>query len=541
MKQLFRIFGRWLALTLLFLMLGLFFCQKIQFVTADLGRHIKNGEIFFREHKIPATNYYSFTEPEYPFINHHWGAGVVFYLIGKSFGFYGLSVFYTLILLIASGLMFRLACRLANFEWAYFFTVLTMPLLALRTEVRPEGFSYLFIAVLLNILFAVKDGKVSRKILWVLPVIELIWVNVHIFFIFGLFLTAVFCLDAWLTNLPREVRKQFLLVLVLSTATCFINPMGLKGFLEPFMIFRKYGYELVENQTVIFMCKRFPDDPIYPHFIGAFVVLVIGFILNLFKKRDKNLFLPFLVMVFSSAFGWKAIRGISLFGLLLIPFGAILFFQGVSSLKEKQRRFIEKGVLAIAVAVLVSGIIWKNQYYSAYYQTHPDMSIPGLYKEKGWFLKTLRNLPQLPGLKPMSNASAEFFRQNHLQGPIFNNYDIGSYLIFHLFPQEKVFVDNRPEAYSVEFFKNIYIRMQEDEGVWKNLSEKYHINVIYFYRHDLTPWAQPFLIRRVQDPGWVPVFVDLYTIILLKNTAQNAPLIQKYALPLSMFQAINTK
>jgi len=58
-----------------------------------------------------------------------------------------------------------------------------------------------------------------------------------------------------------------------------------------------------------------------------------------------------------------------------------------------------------------------------------------------------------------------FFKENNLQGPIFNNYDIGGYLIFNLFPQEKVFVDNRPETYSSEFFQEDYIPMQEDYDI----------------------------------------------------------------------------
>jgi hypothetical protein len=37
------------------------------------------------------------------------------------------------------------------------------------------------------------------------------------------------------------------------------------------------------------------------------------------------------------------------------------------------------------------------------------------------------------------NNSAYYFRRNNLSGPIMNNMNIGSYLIFHLFPKEKVF------------------------------------------------------------------------------------------------------
>ena len=137
---------------------------------------------------------------------------------------------------------------------------------------------------------------------------------------------------------------------------------------------------------------------------------------------------------------------------------------------------------------------------------------------------------------PKVNASAEFFKQNGLKGPIFSNYDIGGYLIYHLEGREKVFVDNRQEAFPPDFFQKVYIPMQEDPAVWKAMSEKYGFNVIYFYRHDITPWGQSFLIDRVQDPQWAPVFVDDYVIIFARRGSIDQGIIDRFELPKSMFR-----
>ena len=139
------------------------------------------------------------------------------------------------------------------------------------------------------------------------------------------------------------------------------------------------------------------------------------------------------------------------------------------------------------------------------------------------------------GLEPGNGAAAEFFRREKIRGPIMNDYDIGGYLIFHLFPEHRVFVDNRPEAYSEDFFQKIYVPMQQDESVWRRLDERYRFNAIFFYRHDATPWGQAFLIRRVQDPEWIPVFVDLYTIILVRRAPQNSGVIGAHGIPKSVF------
>ena len=83
--------------------------------------------------------------------------------------------------------------------------------------------------------------------------------------------------------------------------------------------------------------------------------------------------------------------------------------------------------------------------------------------------------------------------------------------------------------------------MQEHEAMWHAVDERFKFNVIYFDRHDLTPWAQPFLIRRVRDPDWAPVFVDAYTLILLRRNDKNADIVRRYELPQNMFRVIRNK
>ena len=65
---------------------------------ADIGRHIKNGELILNGNsQVLYKNFYSFTYPEYPFINHHWFFGVISYLVFRLSGFNGLSISYIMI------------------------------------------------------------------------------------------------------------------------------------------------------------------------------------------------------------------------------------------------------------------------------------------------------------------------------------------------------------------------------------------------------------------------------------------------------------
>jgi hypothetical protein len=78
--------------------------------------------------------------------------------------------------------------------------------------------------------------------------------------------------------------------------------------------------------------------------------------------------------------------------------------------------------------------------------------------------------------------------------------------------------------------------MQENETVWRNVETKYGFEVIYFYYRDITPWAQPFLIRRIKDPEWAPLFADQYAVIFARRGGVNQALIDKYEIPKSVFR-----
>src|SRR3989344_6043659 len=139
------------------------------------------------------------------------------------------------------------------------------------------------------------------------------------------------------------------------------------------------------------------------------------------------------------------------------------------------------------------------------------------------------------GLAKSVEGAGEFLKTNRVPGPIFNNYDIGGYLIYNLYPKERVFVDNRPEAYPADFFDKVYIPMQEDDRVWRENLAKYNFNAIVFYRQDATPWAQKFLIARVTDSVWIPVFVDDWVIIFVRNAPQNQDVISRFQISKDLF------
>ena len=85
----------WAIIVLILFWLGWHLALPIDLVRSDLGRHIKNGELIVHgTWDVLYKNYYSYTYPQYPFINHHWLFGVFCYAVWHYFGFTGLSLIY---------------------------------------------------------------------------------------------------------------------------------------------------------------------------------------------------------------------------------------------------------------------------------------------------------------------------------------------------------------------------------------------------------------------------------------------------------------
>ena len=507
---------------------------KIDLATADLGRHIRNGELAVLQHKIIDDNYYAYTYPEFRTECHHWGIGVIFYLLWRSTGFFGLSIFYGALLFATLALFTWSAVRSSSLMAALLAAAFALPLLGYRTEIRPEGVSTFCLALLFFLLNEYRSGRIGGRWLWIIPALQLFWVNVHILFFTGIAVTGFFALDAWLNEGTGPRLKLLLGVLAASVAVAFINPFGVSGALEPLTIFRVYGYRLAENQNVLFMIKRFPGRTIYAYFLMVFAAAMFLFALKSVGDRGwRRSVLHFLLLAFFGLMAAKAVRAIAMFGFFFIPLAAENIEGAIGRLGGRPAKLLRRGLAATAaIAILLAAA-------TPYFMLSPVRKYASLIDDKryGNSLFYILARPSIwAGLSPGVNASAEFFKAQGLKGPVFNNYDLGGYFIFHLFPGERPFVDNRPEAYPVDFFQKTYGPMQEDEKVWDEVSRKYGFQVIYFYRHDMTNWGQPFLIRRLADPQWAPVFVDGYCLVLAKRGGANQGVIDKFELPKDIFR-----
>jgi hypothetical protein len=563
---------------LLFGLLAVFLVHNFDSIGQDIGRHLKTGEIIWQTNlgegsnrpdqgsvadfgisvEVPKTNLFSFTEPDFQFINHHWLSEVIFFGIYSWTGFTGLILLKVFLILLSFLLLFFLignllmtsqgrgtcdvdlwindiASRLSTGVWPLVISFLfSIFIFISRTEVRPEIFSFAILAFFLLVLFKAKYSLATSEVrgtsdvktlswLWFLPLAQLLWVNLHIYFFIGPFLILAFLIDRIIVKGYLHIKK-IIAILLLTFAATLVNPAGIQGALLPFNILKEYGYSIVENQTLAFLADFFGFNlPIFIFKISV-AVLIVSFLLTI--KKVKQRIFEILLSAFFIYTGFRMLRNLPLYALASFPVMTVLLTdvfvkltalatsdgRGTSDVGKVGGAFdvgkrvdnIFKTAVAVFLAFMIFFVVSGGYYKKA-----------GLSKEVGF------SVPN--GLERAVN----FVKENGIKGPMFNNFDIGGYLIWKL-PEEKVFVDNRPEAYSVKFFSEIYKPMQENTGKWAEFSEKYGINFIFFAHTDSTPWGQAFLENIVKNPEWKAVYINEDVIILVKNNTGNAEIISQF-------------
>lgn len=505
-----------LAATYIFLL-----SKPIILTVTDIGRHLINGrEILNQNFSVLFENTYSYTLKDQSFVNHHWLAGVIFwsvYQAGNGLqniqqGFLTLHLFHTALLVTFLALFFRYLQKKSSAGVSFLLSAFSLIFFSTRAEVRPETFGFIFLMIYLLLIQKIRKYHAIQP--WQIAVItltQLLWVNLHISFVFGIFVFWVFILLEKTVSrvLSASAQKRLLFTGALLCLVSLINPNGLQGFFSPFTIFQDYGYRVFENQNLWFLRSYYPG-PIIPLFYLTALTVVAGF----FTVPKIPLFEKTLALT-GIFLGWTALRNIPIFVIFSFPLLAIAFQYWFRSLRKK---------IALSQPLLTYSLVLSV----------PILLLWGFIKTEPFFGKD-KNSNLTFGLVSEQQQTLDFLKKIPQEAKIFNNYDIGGALIFSLFPQNTVFVDNRPEAYSSSFFQDLYIPMQNSETTWEKAEETFDFTYIIFGHRDITPWAQSFLKNRLRDPQWKTVYLDPFIIVFAKDVPENKDFIDTYSkeVPLS--------
>jgi hypothetical protein len=502
------LFGKVLIPVVLAAACGALLLQKTDLTIVDLGRHLKNGEVLLHgswneRQAVLHTNFYSYAAGDAPFVNHHWLTGVVFYLVWRAAHFEGLTILYMMLVSEAVVVLYLAVRRACGTAVAAPLASLALPLVAWRYDVRPEAFTYLLTAVFYAVLLAWQEQRLKDRWLYSLPCLMLLWVNLHIGFVFGFLLIGFFVLK----NMRRW--RRLWPVAALSLLAGLLNPSLLAGLLYPLNIFRNYGYSVAENQSILGLEQRGMAGPWEYTFFYDLLALAAGsFLLRWFRKKPASPSRASEALLLGSAgfLAFNAVRNLPLFALLMIPVVAANFHDALSIGKDLLDSFWLRSASAVVFGIGLLVI------YSEFQEKQANFGV---------------------GLRDGVGATMDFLQANRIAGPWFNDIDNGGYLIFH---SQKVFVDGRPEAYPTDFLEKSYIGALSDDDVWRGLDAKHRFNAIVCSLEDAFPPIERFLIARAHDADWAPVYTDYYSLVFVRRTDGNAEVIRAHEIPQEQFR-----
>jgi len=154
----------------------------------DYWWYLRVGRDTLAAGALPRIDTLSYTQAGSPVVNFSWGAAVLFWLIYKLGGLTLTVLVRGLLVALAYSLVWLTARRLgAGRIGAALVFLLAVLASSNNWSIRPQLFAYPLFALALYLLYRWQNG--DRKAVWWLPLISLLWVNLHGSFIMLILLT----------------------------------------------------------------------------------------------------------------------------------------------------------------------------------------------------------------------------------------------------------------------------------------------------------------------------------------------------------------
>ena len=407
------------------------FITKLSVLDLDVWWHLSVGDWIVQHRAFPHTGILSRTAANRPWMAYSWGYEVLLSRSYEWLGFLGMAIFgAALTIAVAIGLFCMLHELSGRFWVAWTLSVLIYSAFLFNIMPRPVFFTMLLYSITLTlILKSQRCGQV--KLLYWLPLIFMIWANLHIQFIYGLFAVGLFAGINLLQRLAMFVRRYpdllqtstlplaplFAVLLCCAVASC-VGPYS-------FHVYRVvFGYSTSKVfYTMISELQALSFRGI-SHFLELLIAAGAFFALGWQKKVD-----PFklALLLVASVFAFRTTRD----AWFLCITAAAIIADCFASQEQHDRRFNLPELAGVTVVVALFLLLIAG---------NTDFNERGLDR-------TISS--QFPV------DAVNFLRRNPVGGPLFNSFDWGGFLIFYM-PQYPVAIDGRGDLYGDDRYARFY-------------------------------------------------------------------------------------
>jgi hypothetical protein len=397
-------------------------------VDTDLYWHLAAGRYIVEMRSVPTTDPFSSTMLGRPWVDIYWLAQAGWYLLYQAFGPAGLS------LLVMALAMVSLLFVWKQLSGPVFLHALILILVAVVSgpvwTARPHLMTYLLTAVTAYLVYRYKWRQIDR--LWVIPLVFVLWVNVHGGYISGFMLLGAVLAGEMVNHVlgfsgPEVLSwkrwRKLLIITLISGVVLLINPYTINALALPF---KTVNIGVLQDFIQEWASPNFHELYQQPLVWMLLVTLVIiGWSGRRLDASDAT------VLVVFAYISFLARRNVGLFALLCAP------------------------VLSRHATALIGQYRWGQRRLSNGY---PVMNwiivvVIGLAALLKMLVPLAPALQQQAETKILPVGAANWIAQQQPVGPMFNSYNWGGYLLWRLWPHYPVYTDGRTDLYDNAFLQ----------------------------------------------------------------------------------------
>jgi len=471
----------------------------------DAPWHLRTGEWILEHGSIPRVDPFSHTYAGKPWHFVDWGGDVLLAAIYGKAGLDGLEALGALLAALAVVLVALTVVRVRAraLPWLLLAVGLLLSYAASAVFFTPRPQTFAWVLAALEMLLVVRvDERPSWGRLLAVPALLVLWSNLSSSVSLGVALFVLFALGtllrcAW-ERQPgwQRVAVRVFVVGLLAAVAMFASPNPL-GRLAAV-------HGLGASRSLAFISEWQPTEAsalLGP--LGAIALLVIlGIALDRARVQPWELLLVL-------ASGWMISRHVRMIPLAAFVAGPIGYRHLLAALPARVPRLA-------ALAWLdgpVTAILLLAAFATALVFDRPN----------SWLGQAQRPRSQWSA-RVLPIGAAAFLRQERVQGPLFNTFHFGGYLM-HEVPDLPVFIDGRTRmVYDDNFFlENLSIDHSPDPAqIWRPLFSRYGVQVAV---------VAPSRTSRTlaHDPDWTLVFIDDIAHVYVRRAGSNAALAERLA------------
>jgi len=207
----------------------------------DIWWHLADARILCTTHHFMHMVPNSFTVAGVPWVNPEWLSELPYWFSYSAFGLKGIYLIEFLVM--SANLLFlywRGYWRAGHAGAALYATALGFVMVSVNAGPRTIAIAYLAMSAELAILEAAERG--NKRLLWLLPALFCVWINLHGSWLIGLGLLALYILCGSFQfrkgvieqeAFPAAERNRLITVLIASVAALIVNPYGWRLIWNP--------------------------------------------------------------------------------------------------------------------------------------------------------------------------------------------------------------------------------------------------------------------------------------------------------------------